>query len=89
MVRLHRYLHFLLIPFLLLAPGCASVDLSAVGDLLSQADPLDEPTVAAGLREALDVGTQRAVGTLSAEGGLNYYKPKSVEGKLSWLLVWT
>lgn len=69
MVRLRRHLHFLLIPFLLLAPGCASVDLSAVGDLLSQADPLDEPTVAAGLREALDVGTQRAVGTLSAEGG--------------------
>lgn len=64
----------LLLPVVLAAtvgllPGCASIDMAALENILSAEAPLDEETVAAGLREALSVGTGRAVETLSAEGG--------------------
>ncbi len=62
-------LALMMMPALLFLPSCASVDMAAISDLLESAAPLDEETVAAGLREALDVGTGRAVETLSAEGG--------------------
>ena len=47
--------------------GCASLRDMNLDDLLTA--PLDEETVAAGLREALTVGTGRAVATTSAEDG--------------------
>ncbi len=43
--------------------------MAALSDMLAVEAPLDEETVASGLREALSVGTGRAVETLSAEGG--------------------
>ena len=65
----HRLLPFLFI-FLLL-PGCASIDIADLEDMIGLQAPLDEETVAAGLREALEVGTGRAVETLSADGGFS------------------
>ncbi|PIQ62469.1 MAG: hypothetical protein COV99_05795 [Bacteroidetes bacterium CG12_big_fil_rev_8_21_14_0_65_60_17] len=47
---------------LLLTSGCASTNLS---DLIAGARPLDQETVASGLREALTVGTGRAADRLS------------------------
>lgn len=64
-----RLLPLLLSVTLLALPGCASIDIANLEDILSMQAPLDEDTVAAGLREALNVGTGRAVETLSAEGG--------------------
>ena len=40
-----------------------------LGDLLDHDAALDEQTVASGLRQALDVGTRRAVETVSVDGG--------------------
>lgn len=71
--------------------GCASLDSGTFGDILSGADPLDEQTVAEGLREALAVGTRRAGEQLSAEGGfsedplLRVLIPEEVEGVTSRL----
>lgn len=59
----------LVLIFPLLVAGCSSVNVGALGDLLDAAAPLDEATVASGLREALDVGTGRAIATVSTEGG--------------------
>jgi hypothetical protein len=47
--------------------GCAGFDAGDYGDLLDR--PLDSETVAAGLREALAVGTRRATDTTSATDG--------------------
>ncbi len=58
----------LLVPLLIL-PGCASIDMAAIDTILSAEAPLDEGTVASGLKEALSVGTGRAVETLSSDGG--------------------
>lgn len=61
---------FLSLAFILvLFPGCASVNIADLGDLLTAEAPLNEETVTAGLKEALEVGTGRAVNALSAEGG--------------------
>lgn len=68
---MHRFLPpaWLLAFSLIVLPGCASVDMAAINDLIGAQAPLDEETVASGLREALEVGTGRAVETLSADGG--------------------
>jgi len=52
---------------LLLTAGCAGLRDVNLGDLLDA--PLDEETVAAGLREALNVGTGRAVAHTSRADG--------------------
>lgn len=50
--------------------GCANFDPSTLGNILGGANGgLDEGTVAAGLRQALEVGTGRAVDRVSAIGG--------------------
>jgi len=48
--------------------GCASLNADALGDLLGEA-PLDEATVAAGLKQALSIGSGRAVDAVSATDG--------------------
>lgn len=71
--------------------GCASIESGTLGDILSGSEPLDEQTVAEGLREALTVGTRRAGEQLSAEGGfsedplLRILIPEEVEGVTSRL----
>ena len=53
-----------------LAFGCAGTDLGKVGSgLLKGQGGLDTKTITAGLKEALQVGVQRAVDQASAEGG--------------------
>lgn len=52
----------------LAAGGCASLNNANLGGLLGQA-PLDEATVAAGLRQALSIGSGRAVDAVSAVDG--------------------
>lgn len=47
--------------------GCAGLNAEAFSDLLEQ--PLDSETVAAGLKEALEIGTERATGHTSAVDG--------------------
>jgi hypothetical protein len=53
----------------LVLAGCASVQDLDLDDLAGSTGTLDEATVAAGLREALTVGTERTVRQLSQEGG--------------------
>ena len=82
-----------LILFLATLPlaGCASLESGSLGDILSGTEPLDEQTVAEGLREALAVGTRRAGEQLSAEGGfsedpvLRILIPEEIEGVASRL----
>jgi len=52
----------------LLTAGCASLQHYSLGDVLGDA-PLDEATVVAGLKEALQVGSGRAIDTTSALDG--------------------
>ncbi|MFH1843704.1 MAG: DUF4197 domain-containing protein [bacterium] len=52
----------------LLTAGCASLQQYSLGDVLGDA-PLDEQTVVAGLKEALQVGSGRAIATTSALDG--------------------
>jgi hypothetical protein len=57
---------------LVFAMGCQNMDpqmLSTLGGLLGSSAPLDSTTVAQGLKEALSVGTERAVAKLSQPGG--------------------
>jgi hypothetical protein len=49
--------------------ACQSLDLGEVTRVLISGGALDESTVASGLREALEIGTTRASGQLSAPGG--------------------
>jgi len=50
--------------------GCAgSASLDAIGDLLGPAGSRDGETVVAGLKQALEVGTERAVGRTSQQNG--------------------
>lgn len=58
----------LLLLALACAGGCASLNTAALGDLLGEA-PLDEATVAAGLRQALTIGSGRAVDAVSVVDG--------------------
>ena len=61
--------------FLVLTSGCASFDPSLIEDVLGSSGaapgqaPLDEATVARGLKEALRVGTGRAVDRVSRQNG--------------------
>jgi len=55
---------------LLFAGGCETTPLADLGGLFGSG-PLNESTVASGLKEALRVGTQRASGTLSKPGGFS------------------
>lgn len=68
-----RGVRFLSLIFLSLgismATGCAEMSSLKLGDIFSLGAPLDQETVARGLRQALDVGTQRTVATLSEPGG--------------------
>ena len=57
---------------ILLLPGCAALQDGTLTEILGSMDgplPLDEKTVVAGLKEALQVGTQRTVTQTSATGG--------------------
>lgn len=54
---------------LVLTSGCAGLAQFDLGALLPATGPLDESTVADGLRQALVVGTERASSELSARGG--------------------
>jgi hypothetical protein len=50
--------------------GCSNLNTDAFGDLLGKdGGPLDEQTVADGLKEALKVGTERTVASTSATDG--------------------
>lgn len=57
----------LLLSIMVLCAGCAGLQTINLDDILSA--PLDEETVAAGLREALTIGTGRAVATTSSTNG--------------------
>lgn len=50
-------------------PGCAGVDMSVLEGILDTEAPLNEATVASGLREALEVATGRSVDQLSSVDG--------------------
>ena len=54
---------------LILSLGCADMQNFDLSRVLGIGAPLDQPTVASGLKQALDVGTQRTIATLSAPGG--------------------
>lgn len=49
--------------------GCSSLNMEAIEGILQNQAPLDEATVAAGLREALEVSTDRSVSQLSSVDG--------------------
>lgn len=54
-----------------LQSGCAELQGVDFGQILGATGPLDQATVASGLRQALEVGTQRTTTTLSAAGGFS------------------
>lgn len=65
-----RRLVVLLLLISVVAAGCAGFDAGTLDGILKTGEgPLDEPTVAAGLREALRVGTQRATDSTSRVDG--------------------
>lgn len=64
-----RFIRLLLLALLLLPVSCAELAGVNFGDVLSAGMPLDQTTVANGLKQALDVGTQRTTSRLSAQGG--------------------
>lgn len=54
-----------------LQTGCAELQGVDFSQVLAAGMPLDQTTVANGLKQALEVGTQRTTSTLSAEGGFS------------------
>ena len=54
---------------LTLSLGCAEMGNFDLSQILALGAPLDQTTVANGLKQALDVGTQRTTSSLSAPGG--------------------
>jgi hypothetical protein len=64
-----RFIRFSSVFVLMLWLGCADMQNFDLSQLLGIGAPLDQPTVASGLKQALDVGTQRTTATLSAPGG--------------------
>ncbi len=69
--------------FSLLATGCASLDPAVLEEILGSATataPLDESTVILGLKEALRVGTARAVERVSREDG--YWRDELIRIRL-------
>ena len=67
-MRTHA-LALLLVPALLLATACAELQRVDWGAVLDTSAPLSEDTAAAGLKQALEIGTERASTTLSRAGG--------------------
>ncbi|MFH1279436.1 MAG: DUF4197 domain-containing protein [Candidatus Eisenbacteria bacterium] len=66
---MNRRLFTGIVAALFLVAGCTGSDLN-IGDMLGgSGGPLDEPTVAAGLKEALRVGTERTVSSTSVVDG--------------------
>ena len=61
--------------FFAFGTGCASLEAGMqemgidLDTILAAGAPLDSPTVASGLRQALEVGTERTTASLSREGG--------------------
>lgn len=49
--------------------GCADLQGFDLGQVMAAGMPLDQATVASGLKQALEIGTQRTTTTLSAPGG--------------------
>jgi len=69
---LWRSIEFCLLSALIFTLGCKSADLQQVTDALGQYQaPLDQKTLVAGLKQALEVGTQNSVKQTSAEGGFS------------------
>jgi hypothetical protein len=72
-IMLQRVVTLGLIPCLLMllfvVYGCKEFTSKDIGGLLGREEPLDEQTVAAGLKEALRVGTERTVDTTSKLDG--------------------
>jgi len=66
-LRTHRTVSIALIALML---GCAEMQNFDLGSLANSA-PLSESTVVSGLKEALEIGTERAASTLSAAGGFS------------------
>jgi hypothetical protein len=54
-----------------LLAGCAQLEGIDFERILAAGAPLDQTTVASGLKQALEVGTERTVSTLSAPGGFS------------------
>ncbi len=54
-----------------LQTGCAELQGVDFGQILAAGLPLDQATVANGLKQALEVGTQRTTSTLAADGGFS------------------
>ncbi|HMB70563.1 MAG TPA: DUF4197 domain-containing protein [bacterium] len=54
---------------LALLPACAGFDPGSLGDILESSGPLDDATIVSGLREALNIGTQRASASVSRTDG--------------------
>lgn len=51
--------------------SCQSVDLKELNDQLANARPLDNKTIVAGLKQALEVGTKNSVNLTSQKGGFS------------------
>jgi hypothetical protein len=66
-----RFFVPLVLCFLLLGAGCAELQAVDWQNVLEASAPLSEDTAAAGLKEALAVGTERAASTLSRAGGFS------------------
>lgn len=65
-----RTFHYLLLSLVLVVlSGCAGMENLDLGSVLGEGAPLDEATVARGLKEALTVGTGRAVDQVGAVDG--------------------
>ncbi|TQV77236.1 DUF4197 domain-containing protein [Aliikangiella marina] len=62
----------LFIPILVFAGGCNTIDIKHINDSISQAQlPLDEKTVIAGLKQALEIGTANSTVKTSRKDGFN------------------
>ena len=66
-----RSLSFLMFAILGSSTGCAELQDLDLSSILEVAAPLDQSTVARGLKEALSVGTRRTTETLSAAGAFS------------------
>ena len=51
--------------------SCQSVDLKQINDQLANARPLDNKTIVAGLKQALEVGTKNSVNLTSQKCGFS------------------
>ena len=70
-MRRNRFRFILPTLFLVLSGGCAELQQIDFGRILAANAPLDQGTVASGLKEALEVGARRTTSALSAPGGFS------------------